>query len=105
MSQAIVEFIPLQCTQTAAFTVFLKKFATWWPTHSFSLAAEQGHRPRKILVTPKVGDKITETLFDGSQADWRTMLEFTRVRKLAIAWHVSTTEKRKPHRRRISGKW
>ena len=94
MSQAIVEFIPLQCTQTAAFTVFLKKFATWSPTRSFSLAAEQGHRPRKILFTPKGGGKITETLFDGSQADCGKVLEFSPVRKLAIAWRISITERK-----------
>jgi hypothetical protein len=53
-----------------------------------------GHRQKKIVFTPKVGGKITETLFDGSQTDWGKVLEFTPVRKLVIAWHISITERK-----------
>ena len=53
-----------------------------------------GHRPKKIVFTPKVGGKITETLFDGSQADCGKVLEFSPVRKLALAWRISITERK-----------
>ena len=53
-----------------------------------------GHRPKKIIFTPKIGGKITETLFDGSQTDWGKELEFSPVRKLAIAWRISITERK-----------
>ena len=45
-------------------------------------------------IYAKVGGKITETLFDGSQADCGKVLEFSPVRKLASAWRISITERK-----------
>lgn len=76
----------------AAFELFTKDIASWWPTDSHSLSAARGERPANVRVEPFEGGHIIETTPAGDEAHWGTITHWRPGEALGISWYVGRTE-------------
>lgn len=75
-----------------AFDLFTKDIASWWPTASHSLSAQDGETPKDITVKPGIGGEIFETKKDGSKAPWARITVWEPGHKIACDWFVGRDE-------------
>ncbi|MEM9550292.1 MAG: SRPBCC domain-containing protein [Pseudomonadota bacterium] len=71
-----------------AFRVFTDDIALWWPLDSHSLSASRGDVAETVAMEPRTGGKVTETLPDGSHANWATITDWTPGARLSLDWYV-----------------
>jgi len=76
----------------AAFDLFTRDIARWWPTDAHSLSAYQEATPADVQVEPFVGGRILETLADGRTAPWATVTDWAPGRRFAAQWYVGRSE-------------
>jgi Activator of Hsp90 ATPase homolog 1-like protein len=74
-----VAVAPLQ-----AFELFTRDIGTWWPLATHSVGLE---RAATLSFGPAVGDQLVETLADGTEEKWGTVLQSESPRRIAFSWH------------------
>ena len=85
MIDPIRRSVMVTCSVEKAFEVFTEGMGTWWPVREFSRAADQEDaqvKTERVVVEPWVGGRIFETMSDGSEGSWGTIL----VWEARIAW-------------------
>ena len=75
-----------------AFALFTERLADWWPVETHSLSAADGGRPSDVVVEPRQGGQIVETLPDGQTKPWARITEWSPGRRFAFDWHVGRDE-------------
>jgi uncharacterized protein YndB with AHSA1/START domain len=84
----LVKTVTVPLAPNAAFDLFTHRMAEWWPlgTHAVSpfalKAAASG-----VLVPPRVGGVVLETMADGTTAPWGTVTAFEPGQCFAMTWH------------------
>lgn len=84
----------VSCSAEKAFEVFTAGMGTWWPVQEFSRAADQDERQVKteqVVVEPWEGGRIFETMSDGSEGSWGTILVWEAPHRLVMAWKPNHT--------------
>jgi hypothetical protein len=74
-----VAVAPLQ-----AFELFTRDIGTWWPLATHSVGLE---RAASLSFGAARGDQLVETLADGSQERWGTVLQSEIPRRITFSWH------------------
>ncbi len=90
MTEPIVKTVIVNATADRAFDVFVNRIAKWWPLDGHAVSASQGKPALAVVIEPRVGGAIYETMFDGTRAEWGKVLEFEPGRRLAFTWHPGT---------------
>lgn len=90
MSQPIKKTLVVNATAKKAFDVFVNRIAKWWPLDGHAVSAGQGKPALAVIIEPRVGGAVYETMFDGSRADWGKVLEFIPGQRFAMTWHPGT---------------
>lgn len=67
-----------------AFRLFTDGINSWWPVKTHSIG--EG-RVVSCSMEGRAGGRIYETLDDGSQADWGTVVRWDPPASLAFTWH------------------
>ncbi len=94
MIDPIRRSVLVSCSVERAFAVFTEGMGTWWPTEEFSRARDQDDASLKtehVVVEPWVGGRIFETISDGSEASWGTILAWDPPHRLLMAWKPNRT--------------
>ena len=87
MPDPIVKSINVPCSADVAFDVFVNRIAAWWPLESHAASVSAGKAALAVMIEPRVGGSVYETMWDGSRDAWGEVLEFEAGRKLAMTWH------------------
>lgn len=94
MTGPIVKTVVVNASPERAFDVFVNRIAKWWPLDGHAVSASHGKPALAVVIEPRVGGAIYETMFDGTRADWGTVLVFDEGRRLAFSWHPGTNKDR-----------
>lgn len=70
----------------AAFELFTRGIAVWWPTDTHALAAG---RVADVVLEERVGGELYEVSEAGERAHWATVVEWDAPRRLVLAWKVN----------------
>ena len=95
MIDPIRRSVVVACTVDQAFTVFTEGMGGWWPTDAFSRAADRDEdqvKTERVVVEPWQGGRIFETMSDGSEGGWGTVLVWDPPNRLVMAWKPNRTE-------------
>jgi uncharacterized protein YndB with AHSA1/START domain len=72
-----------------AFELFTAHVDEWWPLSTHSVAGEDS---RGIVFGAGVGERLAETLPDGSESVWGTITVWEPPGRLAYSWHAGQPE-------------
>jgi uncharacterized protein YndB with AHSA1/START domain len=67
-----------------AFELFTRDIGTWWPLATHSVGLE---RAVSVSFGAGVGDQLVETIADGSEETWGTVLQSDPPHRIAFSWH------------------
>ncbi|SLN19665.1 SRPBCC domain-containing protein [Roseisalinus antarcticus] len=88
----ITKTVDVPLTPAAAFRIFTRDIAAWWPVDTHSIAAGRGGLPSDLTVEPHVGGQIYETGENGTRATWARITRWEDGRALGLDWHVGRDE-------------
>jgi uncharacterized protein YndB with AHSA1/START domain len=71
---AVRRSVTVKAPVERAFAVFTEAFTTWWPADYH--VNPNGYEAS--FIEPRLGGRWYERAADGSEADWGTVLEWTR---------------------------
>jgi uncharacterized protein YndB with AHSA1/START domain len=94
MIDPIRRSVLVSCSVEQAFEVFTHGIGTWWPVGDFSRAADQEERQVKteqVVVEPWQSGRIFETMSDGSEGSWGTIIVWEPPHRLVMAWKPNRT--------------
>lgn len=92
MTKLVRKSLVVPLRPDAAFDLFARRLPDWWPGDRHSRSARQGKKPRTVTVTPGAGGSIVETLPDGSQATWATIVAWLPGQRLTMKWYPDRPE-------------
>lgn len=79
--------VTVRLTREEAWRLFLDDIAIWWPVAELSFSAlRAGALPQAVI---RDGDRLRETLFDGSTADWARLREARMPERLEMDWQLA----------------
>jgi uncharacterized protein YndB with AHSA1/START domain len=76
--------VTVSASPTEAYAFFTREMGSWWPLSTHSIDSE---RSRSVTFGAVVGDRIIETMDDGSQEVWGTVTELSPPSRIAFSWH------------------
>ncbi|KIC42374.1 hypothetical protein RA27_03100 [Ruegeria sp. ANG-R] len=94
MSDPIIKSVVVNARPDRAFDVFVHRIADWWPLDGHAVSASQGQPALAVVIEPRVGGAVYETMFDGARTDWGEVLAFEEGRSLAFSWHPGANKDR-----------
>ena len=77
----IVKEVVVAVDPVTAFRVFTDEVRSWWPVATHSVAGADG---RGLRLDPR---GFVETLADGTQSTWGSVLAWDPPHRLAMTWH------------------
>lgn len=92
MTDPVVKSVEVACSPVDAFDIFVNRIANWWPLESHAASARHGHAALSVKIEPRVGGKVTETMYNGEPDTWGEVLVFEPGQALAITWHPGTNK-------------
>ena len=88
MTEDIRKSVTVPLDSKAAFDLYFKRMADWWPLESHSMSAHDDKPARTVKVDLKVGGNITELTHDDREEVWGTITALTSGRSLSYDWYV-----------------
>lgn len=89
MIEPVVKEITVAVTPETAFRVFTEDMGKWWPLASHSLSVAKGGIAKSVAMSVKLGGAITETMSDGSLANWGKITHLIPNEEIAFSWQLS----------------
>ncbi|MEP6759229.1 MAG: SRPBCC family protein [Actinomycetota bacterium] len=90
MIEPIRRSVRVTCDPATAFRVFTAEMDTWWPSHIHSRASteheDESLTVASIVIEGRAGGRIYETMSDGAQAEWGSVVVWDPPARLVIAW-------------------
>jgi uncharacterized protein YndB with AHSA1/START domain len=86
--------VMVTCSVKKAFEVFTEGMGMWWPVRELSRAADRDEaevKTERVVVEPWEGGRIYETMSDGSEGSWGTILTWVPPHRLVMAWKPNLT--------------
>lgn len=83
----VVKSLRVALPPSAAFELFTRELARWWPLATHSCA---GADAVDVVIEPHAGGRVTEHARDGRQAPWGTVLAWDPPRHFAMSWHPAS---------------
>jgi uncharacterized protein YndB with AHSA1/START domain len=68
----------------AAFRLFTEGIGSWWPLSTHSVGLE---RAETCVLEGRPGGRLYETLADGSESLWGTVLVWEPPQRVVLTWH------------------
>lgn len=87
MIEPIVKTVDVNCAPDHAFDVFVNRIAAWWPLDGHATSAADGKAALAVTIEPKLGGRVFETRWDGTEAHWGDVLAFDPPTGFAMTWH------------------
>ena len=81
---AVEKLVRVSLPVEAAFDLFTKGIASWWPLKSHSVGNE---RAKTCVFEGRAGGRIYEIQGDGTQSDWGQVLTWEPPRRVIFTWH------------------
>lgn len=94
MTDKITKTVVVNAAPAQAFDIFVNRIAKWWPLDGHAVSAASGKPALAVVIEPRVGGAIYETMFDGTRAEWGEVLVFEAGQRLAFTWHPGTNKDR-----------
>jgi len=69
------------------FEVFVREIAAWWPLDPFSFGGRS--RIQTVSVDRRIGGRVVEHWYDGSERGWGTVLDWRAPAGFAMTWNVT----------------
>jgi hypothetical protein len=69
------------------FEVFVREIAAWWPLDPFSFGGRS--RIQTVSVDRRIGGRVVEHWYDGSERDWGTVLDWRAPAGFTMTWNVT----------------
>jgi uncharacterized protein YndB with AHSA1/START domain len=85
----VVTAVTVPLPPDEAFALFTTGMGTWWPlaTHSVAADTHEGRvRADSLTFEGRPGGRVFETMSDGAEADWGTVLEWQPPTRAAFSW-------------------
>lgn len=93
MTDPIRKSVTVPLDAPSAFDLFTRDLDRWWPKDTHSLAGRDGNdKKTKVVLEPRIGGKVIETLPDGRTAAWATVIDWAPGARLALSWYVGRDE-------------
>ena len=74
----VVKSIDVRRSAADAFRVFTEEISAWWPLQSHTRAkTAEGQRTVRVMIEPRVGGRVYETLATGEELDWGEVREWS----------------------------
>ncbi|HYD71842.1 MAG TPA: SRPBCC domain-containing protein [Candidatus Binatia bacterium] len=85
----VVKSIDVRRSAADAFRIFTQEIAAWWPleTHTRAKTAE-GQRTVRVMIEPRVGGRIYETLETGEELEWGEVRAWEPGSRFAMGWRL-----------------
>jgi uncharacterized protein YndB with AHSA1/START domain len=85
----VVKSIDVRRSAADAFQIFTQEISAWWPmeTHTRAKTAE-GQRTVRVMIEPRVGGRVYETLDSGEELEWGEVRAFEPGKLLAFGWRL-----------------
>lgn len=85
----VVKSIDVRRSAADAFRIFTEEIASWWPmeTHTRAKMAE-GQRTVRVMIEPRVGGRVYETLETGEELDWGEVRAWEPGARFAMGWRL-----------------
>jgi uncharacterized protein YndB with AHSA1/START domain len=80
----IVIDLVVRCPPQRAFDYFTRDIGRWWPLESHSVGLRDAV---DVRVEPREGGHVVETLRDGSESVWGTVLAWKPGARFSMSWH------------------
>ena len=77
----------VESTVEHTFEVFARELTAWWPLDPFSFGGRD--RIRTVTIDRRVGGRVVEHWFDGSERDWGIVLEWQAPAGFTMTWNVT----------------
>lgn len=94
--EPVVRTVQVPLAAAEAFVLFTRDMGRWWPLQVHSIAADT-HDGRVtatgLVFEERVGGRIYETMSDGSEGDWGTVLEWSPDARVAFSWNPTLEER------------
>ena len=85
----VVKSIDVRRSATDAFRVFTEEISAWWPLQSHTRAkTAEGQRTVRVMIEPRVGGRVYETLATGEELDWGEVRVWAPGARFAMAWRL-----------------
>jgi hypothetical protein len=85
----VVKSIDVRRSAADAFQIFTQEISAWWPlqTHTRARTAE-GQRTVRVMIEPRVGGRIYETLETGEELEWGEVRAWTPGEFFSMGWRL-----------------
>ncbi len=86
--EPVVKEVTVPLDPSAAWELFTDRAASWWPLATHSVGGEGAVT---CMFEPRVGGRLYETVRDGTQHIWGTILDWQPPTHFAMTWHPGRT--------------
>ena len=76
--------VTVECDQAAAFDLWTKGLASWWPVEPHSIA---GAQVATLVFEDRTGGRVYEVANDGTESTWAEIERWDPPNGFALRWH------------------
>lgn len=92
--EPVVKEVRVPLSPADAFELFTARAASWWPLVTHSVGGEDAVA---CTFEPRVGGRLYETVRDGTEHTWGTILRWEPPARIALTWHPGRTPSTEQH--------
>ena len=90
MFEPIRKSVRVERTPKDAFELFTARIGEWWPTETFSRAADEqygdGVKVEQVVFEPRAGGRLYEVTSEGVEGVWAEVVAYEPPARIVLAW-------------------